>query len=211
MQALDVVGSDVDHHECPRCGAHDRERHLLLYMQTTGLLTDLGGMRILHFAPERRLARLIAARSPVSYVQCDLYPTSPEVRKVDIAAMPFSDESFDLVMANHVLEHVDDDAKAVQEISRVLAKGGWAILQTPYSPVLHKTWCDHGVVDDMARLHAYGQEDHVRLFGRDIVERISSSGLRPETGTHAGLLSGVDHSLAGVNPREPFFLFRKPS
>lgn len=209
MHALDVVGSDVDHHECPRCGAHDRERHLLLYMRASGLMNELAGLRILHFAPEKRLGRLLAARSPAAYVRCDLYPACADIRKVDIQAMPFADGSFDLVMANHVLEHVDDDMEAISEISRVLAKGGRAILQTPYSPILHGTWSDRGIASDSARLQAYGQEDHVRLFGRDIFDRIAGSGLVSEMGTHETMLAGVDHREYGVNHEEPFFLFRK--
>jgi SAM-dependent methyltransferase len=211
MHALDVVGSDVDQHECPRCGAHDRERHLLLYMRASGLMSQFKGLRILHFAPERRLGRLLAAQSPASYVQCDLYPVSADVRKVDMLAMPFADESFELVMANHVLEHVDDDIKAVAEISRVLAKGGHAILQTPDSPLLHETWSDRGIASESARFQAYGQEDHVRLFGRDIFERIQSSGLVSQVGYHDELLADVDSRVAGVNRSEPFFLFRKPA
>ena len=211
MRVLDVVGSDVDHHECPRCGAHDRERHILLYMRASGLMSELAGMRILHFAPEKRLGRLIAAQSPVAYERCDLYPARAGIRKVDMQDMPFEDESFDLVLANHVLEHVDDDARSVGEIFRVLAKGGCAILQTPYSRALHQTWDDPGIVGEAARLQAYGQEDHVRLFGRDIFDRIAGSGLVSAVSTHEALLPGVDHRSAGVNPDEPFFLFRKPA
>lgn len=209
MHALDVVGSDVDNHECPRCGAHDRERHLLLYLQASGIMSSLGKLRVLHFAPEKRLARLILARSPAAYVRCDLHPLSAEIRKVDIQDMPFEDGSFDLVLANHVLEHVEDDERAVVEIHRVLADNGSAVLQTPYSPVLRRTWCDLGIVGESARLHAYGQEDHVRLFGRDVFERITSSGLKSEVAAHDTLLCEVDSREVGVNPREPFFLFRK--
>ena len=96
---------------------------------------------------------------------------------MDILDMPLESESFDFVIANHVLEHVSDDLKALTEIRRVLRVGGYAILQTPYSSKLHHTWQDPGIADDAARLQAYGQEDHVRLFGRDIFARITSAGL----------------------------------
>lgn len=210
MHALKVVGSDVDHHECPRCGAHDRERHLLMYMKASGLMPGLEGFRILHFAPEKRLGRLIAAQRPAKYERCDLYPASVDVRKIDIQAMPFVDGEFDLLIANHVLEHVDDDLAAVAEITRVLAPGGFAILQTPYSPVLHATWGDAGIIGEAARLQAYGQEDHVRLFGSDIFERIASAGLQPRVTRHDELLSDADARVFGVNRSEPFFLFQKP-
>ncbi|MEN1944503.1 methyltransferase domain-containing protein [Luteimonas sp. MJ293] len=210
MHALELVGSDVDHHECPRCGAHDRERHLLMYMHASGLMPGLEGLRILHFAPEKRLGRLLAAQRPAAYERCDLYPASADVRKVDIQTMPFSDGSFDLLIANHVLEHVDDDLAAIAEITRVLAPGGRAILQTPYSRVLHKTWGDGGITGKGARLQAYGQEDHVRLFGRDIFKRIGSAGLVSRVSHHDELLLGADARVFGVNQLEPFFLFQKP-
>lgn len=207
--ALSVVGSDVDNFECPRCGAHDRERHLLMYLQAGGLLPQLSGARILHFAPEKHLARKIAALAPVCYVKCDLSPQAPDVKRVDMLAMPFEHESFDFLIANHVLEHVDDDLKALSEIRRVLVIGGHAILQTPYSPRLHRTWQDPGIDDEQTRWQAYGQEDHVRLYGRDIFARFASVGLQPMIGEHNRMLSGVDAVTAGVNSREPLFLFRR--
>ena len=209
MPALAVVGSDRDRFECPRCGANDRERHLLFYMRATGLFERLRGMRVLHFAPERRLWPRIAAAMPPEYVRCDLFPTAPDVARVDIESMPFADAAFDLVIANHVLEHVGDDGKAVREVARVLAPGGFAILQTPYSSSLHRTWQDDGIGTPQARLQAYGQEDHVRLFGRDIFDRIIAAGFESHVRQHAELLGDVDPLGNGVNRDEPFFLFRK--
>jgi SAM-dependent methyltransferase len=207
MAALRIVGSDIDHFECPRCGAHDRERHLLLYLRASGLLEKLPSLRVLHFAPERHLSRRIAALAPTQYLKCDLYPGSADVQHVDIEHMSFDDGSFDLVIANHVLEHVSDDNKAISEVSRVLKPGGWAVLQTPYSDMLEKTWSDPGIATAAARLQAYGQEDHVRLFGRDIFERFSRHGLSAKVSTHAELPEAGHYKRLGVNPREPFFLF----
>lgn len=209
MRAVAMVGSDPDHFECPRCGAHDRERHLLMYLRATGVLEDLHGKAVLHFAPERRLSRFIAAAGLSRLVQADLFPDSPEVQRVDMLAMPFEDGSFDCVIANHVLEHVGDIELALFEIHRVLRPHGYAILQTPYSSKLHHSWEDAGIDTNAARLQAYGQEDHVRLFGRDIFERIAAAGFEPQTRQHHDLLGDVDPERGGVNPDEPFFLFRR--
>ena len=209
VQVLDMVGSDVDNFSCPRCGAHDRERHLLLYMTSSGLLSALRGKSIVHFAPEKRLSYEITTADPGSYIRCDLYPESPDIEKVDILSMHFESQSFDILIANHVLEHVADDRKALSEIRRVLKVGGYAILQTPYARKLHATWQDAGIVEDASRLQAYGQADHVRLYGRDIFDRITSAGLRSCVAFHADLLGQVDASIHGVNPEEPFFLFQK--
>lgn len=210
-RALEVVGSDVDRFECPRCGAHDRERHLILYLEALGMFDRLAGRRVLHFAPERRLTDRLRRAGPAEYVACDLFPASVDVRKVDMTRMPFADGSFDLLLANHVLEHVAAVPAAIAEISRVLAPGGEAVLQTPYSPVLQSTWEDPGITSPQARLQAYGQEDHVRLFGGDFAQRFSESGLQADLKGHAELLPDIDPIRYGVNPREPLMLFRKPA
>jgi len=209
MIALDVVGSDPEHFECPHCGANDRERHLLLYLEASGLLAGMRGKSILHFAPEKRLARIIRAGGLERYVSCDLYPQSADILRVDILAMQFDAGSFDIVIANHVLEHVADEMQALREIRRVLKVGGLAILQTPYSRKLHRTWQDAGIDDDLSRLQAYGQADHVRLFGRDIFDRLASAGFVSKVRQHADLLPHIDAAKAGINPDEPFFLFQR--
>ena len=209
MSALGVVGSDIYHFECPWCGCHDRERHLLMYMRATGILEALSDKRILHFAPERHLSRIIAETGPTKYTRCDLYPQPPDIEQVNMLDIPYDNGSFDLVIANHVLEHVADDLLALSEIRRVLSRGGQAILQTPYSARLIHTWADAGIDTDEARLQAYGQEDHVRLYGRDIFERLASTGFVPNIGTHDQLIPGHDPQLHGVNAQEPFMLFQR--
>ncbi len=206
---LSVIGSDVVNFACPRCWAHDRERHLLLYLRASHLLDEIKGKAVLHFAPERHLRTVIEAANPATYVKADLFPTSVDVRRVDMLAMPFDDQSFDFLIANHVLEHVTDDRRALAEIRRVLRIGGYAILQTPYSPRLTRTWQDDGIDTDDARLVAFGQEDHVRLYGRDIFERFASAGLRSLVTRHEELLPDVDAARFGINVLEPFFLFRR--
>jgi SAM-dependent methyltransferase len=209
MRALQLIGSDVVNFACPSCGAHDRERHLLLYMRASGLFDELPKLRILHFAPEAKLTGHIAGQAPQEHVKCDLFPTTADVQRVDLLAMPFANASFDLVIANHVLEHVDDDRRALAEIVRVLAPEGRAILQTPYSPMLTRTWEDANIRDESARLQAFGQEDHVRLYGSDIFARFESAGLASRVRTHAELLAQHDAYYNGVNAREPFFLFQR--
>lgn len=209
MRVLHMVGSNPDQFECPRCGAHDRERHLLMYMRAEATFSRFHGNAVLHFAPEKRLSRFIAAAEPSRYVRADLFPSSPEVECVDMLDMQFDDQSFDCVIANHVLEHVSDVPRALSEIRRVLKPGGVAILQTPYSEKLHRTWEDEGIDTAPARLQAYGQEDHVRLFGRDIFEQITAAGFENRVRRHSELLADVDPVTMGVNSDEPFFLFRK--
>lgn len=155
IEVLAGVGSNLKAFECPWCGCHDRERHVFMYMTAAGLLPDLSGKSVLHFAPEKRLTGKILAASPSLYIQCDIDPQTAGVMKVDILNIPFDEASFDLLIANHVMEHVSNDAKALCEIHRVLKPGGFAILQTPFSARLNNTWEDAGIDSDGARLEAY--------------------------------------------------------
>jgi SAM-dependent methyltransferase len=209
MRVLEVVGSDVERHSCPYCGCHDRERHLLLYLDKLKPSLTFQGARILHFAPESALSRLIRQSSPAHYTQADLLPDRPEIASIDICHMPFPDRSFDVVIANHVLEHVDSDTGALREIVRVLRPGGQALLQTPFSALLTRTLEDPGVFSAVARRALFGQEDHVRLYGRDFEQRAMQAGLVPCGHSHEALLPDIDPRRYGVNPREPLMLFRK--
>lgn len=210
MLHLGVVGSDVEHFECPVCHCHDRERHLLLYLNATNLLQRMSGARILHFAPELHLQSFIRKTDPAEYVLADLFPATANVQRMDLQAIPYTAEYFDFVLANHVLEHVQDAHQALREIYRVLRPGGHAILQTPFATKLSTTFEDDSIQTDLARLHAYGQEDHRRLFGKDFALYVEKSSLQESIGTHADLLLSVDAVYLGVNPEEPFLLFKKP-
>ena len=209
MIALQTIGSNVQHFGCPYCGCHDRERHLLLYLTAQGVIGRFGGAAILHFAPERRLSEIIEASCPARYVKGDLYPTSRDIETIDMLAIAYPSESFDFVIANHVLEHVDDDLLALSELRRVLKVGGYAILQTPFSNKLTRTFSDPGIDSNYARFQAYGQEDHVRLYGRDIIARIESAGLKSRVATHDEVLADIDPLKFGVNDKEPFLLFER--
>lgn len=209
MRELRLTGSDIDHYECPACGCSDRERHLLAYLRASGLLEAMRGKALLQFAPEPRLTPVLQRAGLARHVRADLFPASPDIEKVDMLAIPYPAETFDFVMANHVLEHVADDLRALAELRRVLRPGGWAILQTPFSAVLETTVSDPAVSTPAARLEQYGQEDHVRMYGRDIFRRFESAGFRSHVKTHHEALPSVDAARHGMNPGEPFFLFAR--
>lgn len=207
--ALDVIGSDVENFSCPNCLCHDRERHIYLYLLKNKILDQFSVSKVLHFAPELNLSRIITSYHPVEYVQADLMPTSDNVKEVNIQDIPFPDNYFDFVIANHVLEHVDDDIKALSELYRVLKVGGAAILQTPFSDKLEFTFKDSGINDDFSRLQIYGQEDHVRLYGKDIADRFESVGFLAAIKTHEYNLNEYDFEKYGVNKKEVFLFFLK--
>lgn len=97
--------------------------------------------------------------------------------KMDIHDIPLEDASIDVIFCNHVLEHVDDDIRALEEMRRVLRPGGWAILQIPFFyPLRETTYEDKSITDPKEREKAFGQDDHVRMYGKDYGQRLASVG-----------------------------------
>lgn len=209
LREVQGVGSTLEKHHCPHCASNDRDRHLWLYMSRTGMLDDIPSKRILHIAPEARLEPRIAALKPREYIRGDLFPKVPEHRKINVEALDFSDGYFDLIICNHVLEHVDHPETALAEFSRCLSPQGRLIAQTPYSPIMKNTLEMTEPVSTNFKVRYYGQDDHVRLFGADIINLFKAAGLQGELYPHSALLGDVDPDRYGVNGKEPFFLFAK--
>jgi SAM-dependent methyltransferase/glycosyltransferase involved in cell wall biosynthesis len=209
MKLVEAVGSNLDRYECPNCHCNDRDRHLWLYMKHAGLLDDLLGKRVLHIAPEAMLEPRIRAMGPLEYIGGDLYPRLPSHQRVDVQALQFPDNHFDLIICNHVLEHVADPALVLSEFKRCLTESGHLVAQTPFSARLKHTLEMSGPVPaDVATLY-YGQDDHVRLFGQDIIDYFHAAGLHGSMVPHNKALENIDAQEWGVNEREPFFMFAK--
>jgi len=205
------TGSDFDHFWCPFCRSHDRERHLTLFFGKLAFWDRFANASILHLAPEKLLSSRIEACRPARYVKGDLIPSREGVTKIDVTDIPYAASSFDWILCNHVLEHVPDDARALRELYRVLKPEGIAILQTPFASGLEKTLETPAEINtDEKRIEFYGQEDHVRLYGRDLFDRIRAAGFRLELKKHGECLPDVDAARYGVNRDEPLFLCVKP-
>lgn len=210
LREVEWISSDFDNFWCPYCRSHDRERHLVLYLDALNLWQELKGAAILHIAPEKQLGRRLELCQPSRYVRGDLVPTREGVEKLDVTAINYPDESFDLVICNHVLEHVPDDRRALKELLRVLKPGGRAILQTPYAALLEESVEDpEGRKSSSERLAEFGQEDHIRLYGRDLFTRIREAGFELEVRQHQEVLQEVDAARYGVNQREPLVMGRR--
>ena len=205
----DVVGSDVANVECPVCGCHDREQHLFLYLQASGLLKSMVGARVLLFATETHPQRGIWRAMRLEYGLGALHPTRPDIQRIDLIQIGRPDSSLDFVIANHVLEHARDDSRSLREMYRVLRPGGHAILQTPFASLRGHKFEDPGITSDARRSQAYGQENHCRLYGADFADFVTSIGFVGKTATHEQLLPHVGARCMGVNSQEPFMLFGK--
>lgn len=130
---------------------------------------------MLHVAPEYTLSRRLRALANLNYLSIDL-SSHRAMRKMDLTALDLDDASLDVILCSHVLEHIPDDRLAMRELHRVLRPGGWAILQVPLDPERALTYEDASITDPAERLAHFGQEDHVRIYGRDYPDRLREAG-----------------------------------
>lgn len=166
--------------QCPYCGSVDRSRLLYLFFQ---LRTDIYKKKtlLLHISPNREIARAIGANANVEQVCGSIEPESyPEFNAsyIDVQRIGGPDNHYDVVVCCHVIEHVEDDTLAFSEIYRVLKPNGFAVLQVPLALNLEKTLEDKNDRTPKQRKIAYGQVDHVRLYGLDYLEKIKAAGFK---------------------------------
>ena len=203
-----IVGAGVRTALCPVCNASDRIRLLYLFLkQKTRLFSD--PVRLLHFAPEPSLEHIIRKHKHIRYLTADLYQEGV-MEKIDITDIPYPDGSFDAILCNHVLEHIPDDARAMKELFRVLAPGGWAVLQVPFSRILEKTFENDEVIEKKDRESVFGHWDHVRIFGLDYPKRLEAAGFKVEPFYWTKDPDPVFHDpKLNLNKDEPVFFCRK--
>jgi SAM-dependent methyltransferase len=206
---IEAVGSTLEKHFCPHCRCNDRDRHLWLYIAYSGVLQNASEKRILHIAPEATIEVRIRQLGPREYVAGDLFPRRPDHRKINVEALDFPDDHFDLIICNHVLEHVDNPHAALAEFRRCLTPDGRLIAQTPYSPLLKYTFELNRRASVPFATRYFGQDDHVRLFGADIIDYFRDAGLKGELYSHRAVVGDIDPDMVGCNGLEPFFLFAK--
>src|SRR5699024_2720458 len=150
------------------------ERHRLLWLylkRETDFFTT--PKKMLHFAPEQAFYKRFRKMKNLDYTTTDLNSPLADV-KADICDLPFQNQSFDVIFCNHVLEHIPDDTKAMQELFRILKPGGMAILQIPQDLNREKTFEDDSITDPKERAKIFGQYDHVRIYGRDYFDKLRS-------------------------------------
>ena len=159
---------------CPGTLSLERHRLLWLYLdRKTNFLTD--AIRVLHVAPEQVFYRKFKSFSHWDYTTTDLHSPLADV-KADICVLPFEDNTYDFILCNHVLEHIPNDLKAMEELYRVLKPGGTAILQVPLEEGRENTFEDDSITDQQERTRIFGQYDHVRIYGQDYYKRLQEVG-----------------------------------
>lgn len=189
--------------QCPICGS--LERHRLAFVLLKGRISR--GQKVLHAAPEPLMIPWLVSVSS-EYLNVDL--THPAMRQMDLTNIELPDGGKTLVWCSHVLEHIVDDRKALSELFRILAPGGLLVLQVPIGGAY--TYEDDSAVSEAARLQKFLQEDHVRLYGLDLKQRIETAGFICEV-LSSDNLPIDERSRLSVNARyfREVFFCQKPS
>lgn len=195
---------------CPNCLSLERHRLIWLYLKKETNFFS-APLNVLHIAPEHCFMKLFEKQHGSNYITADIESPLAKV-KMDIHTMPFEQNKFDVVLCNHVLEHVKDDIQALKEIHRVLKPGGWAVLQVPFfSPVPDTTFEDASITDPREREKVFGQDDHVRKYGHDYPNRIRQGGLLAEENKLAQNLEPQLSFRYGLQASEVLYIAKKPN
>ena len=173
-----VGGGYRSNGHCPHCYSSDRERLIYLYLENkTNLFYE--NLKILHVAPEKNLQKFFMTLANIDYISADLDSPLAMVN-MDITKIQYENNYFDIIICNHVLEHIPNDRQAMSELYRVLKPGGWSILQVPISLSLDRTYEDPTVTASDEREKKFGQSDHVRIYAKDYKDRLESVGFTVE-------------------------------
>ena len=168
----------------------ERHRLLWLYLQNESDFFS-AEKKVLHFAPEQAFYKRFRKMKNLDYVTTDLNSPLADV-KANICDLPFKDNEFDAILCNHVLEHIQDDTKAMQELYRILKPGGYGVFQIPQDLNRATTFEDDSITDKKERAKIFGQYDHVRIYGRDYFDKLRSVGFKVEEVDYTSKLSESD-------------------
>jgi SAM-dependent methyltransferase len=195
---------------CPNCLSLERHRLIWLYLkEKTGFFKD--NNKFLHIAPELCFIHRFESIPNLDYISADIESPLAKV-KMDINKIPFEENTFDAAMCNHVLEHIEDDIKAMKEIYRVLKPFGWAILQVPFmGKNLKKTFEDPEVITPSERERVFGQRDHVRIYGQDYADRLRSAGFEVHEDRYVMELSEEEVKKYALAADEIIYFCIKPA
>jgi SAM-dependent methyltransferase len=207
-----IIGAGRRKKECPICQAAERDRLVYLYVKDyLHLFNNQEKINILHIAPEDCLYPVFQKKIKHQNYICgdkfeEGYSYPKHVKYMDITAIDHENNFFDLIICNHVLEHIPDDRKAMKELFRILKPGGKAILQVPLSNTLTATLEDFSIIAPDERERIFGQKNHCRIYGQDYGKRLEEVGFRfcPVQ------ISLAEYNKYGLDEREKILLAMKP-
>lgn len=201
---------------CLNCGSVERHRLVFKYLKEKTDFFSKKGIKVLHFGPEKAFYDIfVNLKNIEEYVPCDFFPEVYDfcdvvkIVKVDITAIPFPDNYFDVILCNHVLEHIENDSLAMQECLRILKPSGWGIFQVPIDYNRDVTYEDFSITNPDERTIAFGQSDHVRWYGKDYKIRLSNAGFSVTADNFVNTFTPDEQFKFGFMPEEIIYLCEK--
>lgn len=190
---------------CPNCYSLERHRLLGLYKNKVFFT---GNKKMLHFAPEECVKKVFSDKKNIDYLSADL-DRSKAMIEMDIQNIQFPENSFDLIICNHVLEHIPNDQKAMNELYRVLKPRGWAFLTVPINYKSETTFEDPAIFTPEQRIENYGQADHLRVYGLDFREKLNEAGFIVTVDNRLDTMADELKSRYCLNKKEYLYLCTK--
>lgn len=215
IEERNIVGGGYrDNIVCPRCYSTDRDRLIYIFLKhKTSVFSN--PLKMLHVAPEGSVRSLLRSYPGIDYFTGDKftegyndYYYDRDVIQMDITNIQYEDESFDAIISNHVLEHIENDILAISELYRVLRKGGWAVLQVPIARSL-KMSLEIETHTQKEREELFGQFDHVRLYGLDYPKKLEQVGFTIEVLNPHEDKWPFDLDKYAINKHESIYLAKK--
>ncbi len=198
--------------KCIKCNSLERHRTLWLFLkEKNDIFTNQ--IKLLHAAPEKFFYQKFSSLKNMDYHPIDLNPDKYnygfKTIKMDVTDLNYTDKTFDAVICNHVLEHVSEDKKAIQEFFRVLKPNGWAILNVPVQMNREKTFEEPYINDAKKQEELFGQHDHVRIYGNDYITRLTDAGFKVEVIDYSSKFDHNQQFKYGLKPNELIFYCTK--
>lgn len=192
---------------CPDCLTLERHRLMWLFLQNkTNFLSDQ--LKVLHVAPELCFIERFEALPNLEYITADIESPLAKI-KMDLHDIPFEANTFDVTFCNHVMEHVEDDIRCMNELCRVLKPGGWAIIQSPIDVSREVTYEDKSITNPSEREKVFGQNDHLRVYGKDYRHRLERGGFHVTEIDYAKELDAHTRQRYSLPPQEIIYFCKK--
>ncbi|MEP7232688.1 MAG: methyltransferase domain-containing protein [Ginsengibacter sp.] len=195
---------------CPKCESLERHRLLSMYFKNK---TDIyrKHLKVLHIAPEGAFFNHLKKQKNLEYNPVDIYPhLYPKgTTYLDILNNDIADNTYDIIICNHVFQYIEDDRKAMKELQRMMKKGGWGTMQVPYDRGRQVTYEDASITHPLEREKAFGLKEHVRFYGLDYSDRLRDAGFDVNVEDYTSEFSDEENFKYGFWKGDPIFLVKK--